>query len=124
MLTELHTHVHAYSHSKKKEKQIAHSHLYILKFPKPDHRNETHISLTCGLTAEGTSKNTTVKKELNYLKGACFSSNILGVAVTLCLCVMTVLLLAVAYRHRWKLRYLFYATRLAYSRKRSRYSMG
>jgi hypothetical protein len=81
----------------------------------------TFKNLSC-LIGEGANKNSTINEELDYLKTNCISkASILGVAVTLCLCSMTVLLLAVAYRHRWKLRYLFYATRLAYSCKRSRY---
>jgi cytochrome c-type biogenesis protein CcmE len=52
---------------------------------------------------------------IDYLKSSCADTQgILVGAVVCCFCLLVAIVSAVLYRYRWKLRYLYYASRIAY----------
>ncbi|PVD38467.1 hypothetical protein C0Q70_01082 [Pomacea canaliculata] len=73
------------------------------------------------LTADGTVKKMiNITEEIQTLQKTCgdFVGMLIG-AFTCFFCLTLALASAVLYRFRWKLRYLYYASRLAHSRKRT-----
>ncbi|KAL8601476.1 hypothetical protein ACOMHN_000418 [Nucella lapillus] len=74
-------------------------------------------SYSC-LMSDGSIKNmTNIFEVIKQLQDTCNNkSGILVGAVACFICLMVVLVAAIAYRFRWKLRYLYYASRLLYSR--------
>ena len=73
-------------------------------------------SYTCLMKDGNYRHNADIFKIVEELHSSCIDKiGILVGAVSCCFCLLVALLSAIAYRYRWKLRYLYYASRLTYS---------